>query len=115
MKTYCGKKQNRRARRILFLFILSGLLTACGGKPVEQSRPLSSLSHVSPAEWNALANRRVFFGHQSVGANIVAGITDILSSHPEIPIRVVESKDLPGSVIAGFYHAKIGRNEPPEA
>jgi len=72
------------------------------------------LGDIKAEEWRALASRPIFFGHQSVGENLVQGVTDLLAAHPEIPLKVIESR-LVGSVAgAAFYHAKIGRNEHPD-
>lgn len=84
---------------------------ACGGG-VMQTQPtgerLPSLDLVSRSQWGALAQRRIFFGHQSVGRNIVDGMADVLRSRPELGIKVVESKDL--GAAPAFYHAAVGRN-----
>ena len=96
----------------LALFLL-GLL-ACGGEPMPVSDALPSLSDVTLSEWRSLASRRVFFGHQSVGANVVQGISEVLAAHPEIRLNVVETKDLAGARAGGFYHARVGRNEHPD-
>jgi len=71
-----------------------------------------SLSAVSAAEWEGLAARRIFFGHQSVGGNITQGLTEVLESHPEIRLSVVESKAV--GPRAGFYHARNGENGYPD-
>ncbi len=76
--------------------------------------PLASLSDVTAPQWSSLASRRVFFGHQSVGANVIQGISEVLTAHPEIRLRVVETKDLALTDGAGFYHAKVGRNAHPD-
>ena len=69
---------------------------------------LPSLAEVTDAQWSALAGRRVFFGHQSVGQNIMDGVGEVLLAHPGIHLTVAESADV-GSA-PGLYHAKIGRN-----
>lgn len=72
----------------------------------------SALSDVPASAWSQLAARRIFFGHQSVGYNIMAGVDSVLSSHPEIALNVVESAP---TASAGFYHAKVGRNTAPQS
>jgi hypothetical protein len=87
-------------------------LSACGG--VEHgpptADPLPSVGDVSEAEWAALADRKVFFGHQSVGENIMAGIADVLASNPQIRLTVLETKDLDSARAPAFVHAPVGRN-----
>lgn len=57
-----------------------------------------------------LAQRRIFFGHQSVGGNILDGVKQV----PSAP-RVVEVKDPTQPVAPGtIAHAMVGENTKPE-
>jgi hypothetical protein len=61
----------------------------------------------------ALAARRVFFGHQSVGADILEGVREIRAATPGVLLQVTEVAgrvDLPSS---GLVHARIGINSDP--
>ena len=77
------------------------------------SEPLPSLKDVTPAQWAALGQRRIFFGHQSVGGNIMDGIADVMASNPEIRLRVVESREVKAGAAPAFTHALVGRNDFP--
>jgi hypothetical protein len=107
-------------RRSLAAAIMIGVLVATGCVKKEESAGtmtnsnLPQLTDVDSASWARLAERRIFFGHQSVGRNIVDGINDVLAANPQIRLRVVESKDLDTMRAAGFYHASVGRNQFPE-
>ncbi len=56
-----------------------------------------------------VASRRIFFGHQSVGANILDGVNDV--SGGQLRIREGRSSALLAS--PGFLHARLGQNEAP--
>jgi len=77
---------------------------------------LVRLRHVSElsADLKAgLAAARVFFGHQSVGSNIMAGIADLVRDDPRLALKVVDvaAGDLPAG---GFFaHGKVGENGQP--
>ena len=71
-----------------------------------------SLHDVPDDAWRRLAESRIFFGHQSVGFNIVDGMRDVMAADPRIALRIVESKQ-PDTLDAGFVHAAIGRNRHP--
>ena len=75
--------------------------------------PLQSLQDVSSAQWQALARTHIFFGHQSVGGNIMSGVSDVIAARPEIPLRVVESRDVASLSEPAFHHALVGRNDYP--
>jgi hypothetical protein len=103
------KRQRSPAAASAFVGLLAVSAFACGGA-VPPSSPLASLSDVTPAQWRALAERRVFFGHQSVGANVMAGVAEILAANPQIRLTVHESKDVNAGSEPAIYHANVGRN-----
>lgn len=72
------------------------------------------LADASAADWARLASRRVFFGHQSVGGDILQGVAEVLASNPQLGLRVVESADPRAMSGPGLYHARIGENLVPD-
>ena len=90
------------------------LCAACGGSVVQQQgarvRTIVELSETVKAR---LATRRIFFGHQSVGGNILDGVGDLVRSQPTLGLRVV-GVDGVRRIEGGFIaHAEIGRNGQP--
>ena len=74
---------------------------------------MASLDEVTAAEWQALAQRRVFFGHQSVGRNMMEGIRAVLAQRPDIGLKLVQTSD-PSSVEGpALFDANIGENRRP--
>jgi len=69
---------------------------------------------ITPDGWKRLSERRVFFGHQSVGKNLVDGLSDLIRANPRVPLRV-EHLTQPSAVEGpGLYHARVGENGRPE-
>ena len=79
--------------RVVSLVAALGLI-ACGGDAVPpvkvETRPV--LSDVTPTQWERLAGRKIFFGHQSVGNNILDGMRGLMAENPQIRLRLVESR-----------------------
>jgi len=67
----------------------------------------------SPEQLRALSGKRIFFGHQSVGGNVMAGVQTLLQSSPGNTVRLVESPDAASYSAPVFGHALIGENEHP--
>jgi hypothetical protein len=63
--------------------------------------------------WEALAQRKVFFGHKSVGVNIIQGIADILGRRPSVNLNIRETSDPAAFAGPVFAHALIGTNKDP--
>jgi hypothetical protein len=55
--------------------------------------------------------KRIFFGHQSVGANIIDGLKDIING--EGSLKVIESRNPHDSREPCLYHSRIGKNQDP--
>lgn len=88
-------------------------LSGCGGGVVTSAGPgqsLPALGDVTDAQWAALARRQVFFGHQSVGNNMMDGVARVLADNPGIRLTVLESKDLDSAQVPAIRHANVGRN-----
>lgn len=64
------------------------------------------------AELERIAQRRILFGHQSVGENLLDGIRH-LSVMAGVPLRVVETATANGVAPATFGHTRVSRNGDP--
>ncbi|MBM9605762.1 hypothetical protein [Desulfopila inferna] len=72
------------------------------------------LSAVPTAKWQQLANKKIYFGHQSVGMNILDGIQDIMKENPQIELNIQEaSSGFSQHGGGGFFHSRIGKNKDP--
>ncbi len=89
-------------------------LAGCNGNKMNEEKvAVKSLSDVTPAAWVKLAHKKIYFGHQSVGKNIIAGIRDIIKEHPEIKLHIVETTDLTAFRSPVFANSSIGKNGAP--
>jgi hypothetical protein len=103
-------------KKILTLSVLIAffMIAGCGrSEIVKEDFSYGDIKDVTRAQWDNLSGKRVFFGHQSVGGNIVMGVADILGSNKDIKLVILES-DKPGNLKPGvFEHALIGLNKQP--
>jgi len=95
------------AASVLFLAACSAAEKA----PAEAG--LGVLDEIPPADWTALAEKTIFFGHQSVGGNIVEGLRDVLGERPGLGLRLEEAAGPDEVRGPGLAHAWIGRNLEP--
>ena len=105
-------------KKIITLASLFFLLTATGcerSEIVKDQFNYGDLKNISAAQWESISKKKIFFGHQSVGRNIVEGMKDVLKDYPQVKITIINS-DKPQDLIPGiFEHSEIGRNEDPES
>jgi hypothetical protein len=90
---------------------LFAFMTACsGGKSV----PPRSMDDVLRSDFDRVSSARVYFGHQSVGGNIMSGLADLQGQlgQPVIRVGTLGSLDIPGDH-GVLLHTKVGTNEQP--
>jgi hypothetical protein len=75
--------------------------------------PETLLRDKPPDALQRVASARVFFGHQSVGGNIVEGLGELQTLEPRLTLRVASIDDV-SSLTGGYLsHARLGRNGDP--
>lgn len=70
--------------------------------------------HLSRGDLELVAEATVYFGHQSVGFNILDGVVDLAAEEGINNLNIVESRDLGTQPSPGFFHAQIGENTRPK-
>lgn len=73
------------------------------------------LPAIDAASLALLHTKRIYFGHQSVGANIVDGINALCRSHAALRLHVIESCDPKVYTGPVLGHSRIGRNHDPRS
>ena len=72
------------------------------------------LSDVPDQFWQNLLKKRIYFGHQSVGYNIIDGIIELIKEF-SIKLQIEETIDLNKYSNGLFSHGRIGRNQEPRS
>lgn len=100
-----------RKVRLPFLFMLLILLIACkGGKMSEKIVSPDPIKNVPESAWKRLSEKKIYFGHQSVGFNIIEGLEQIKKENPRIKLTIVKinnAAELSGPMLA---HSTLGEN-----
>ena len=73
----------------------------------------TDLSQIPAERWDELSKQRIFFGHQSVGYNILEGVQDVQKDHPEIKLAIEEVAEGAPIDKPQWAHAKVGQNRDP--
>jgi len=111
---------NKATRRLPFWSTFIVLLSVCQCRRSDetmavQSTTIQSLNAISQTRWDELSKKRIFFGHQSVGANILEGIHDIMNQSPLIHLSIKRTRDPKDFEKPLFAEFAIGANENPKS
>lgn len=88
-------------------------LAACGGVNVSKNEKKQTISDIPQSTWDLFSEKRIYFGHQSVGFNIMAGIEDLAVDFPMLRLNLVETGDAGSIEGPVFAHSRVGRNQDP--
>ena len=74
-------------------------------------------SDLNLIDWYELNTRTFFFGHQSVGKNLIEGLLLIRTQYPQFTLPIIAYDWTQGTEkqahSAGFYHSLVGKNQNP--
>lgn len=101
--------------RIIQLITLISLLpsfSGCGNNNRDTMEHEANTTQPSSADGSLFLpeNITLFFGHQSVGENIVTGLTELIETGASGSFTITDTKQPDGP---GFFHSKIGENRDP--
>lgn len=95
---------------LVALLAAAVLISCSGGEPVQ---PLA-MNDALKSDLELVSSKRVYFGHQSVGGNVMDGLEDLQGQLVEPLVRVGELGELDTAEGQGvLLHTAIGRNEDP--
>lgn len=72
---------------------------------------LPLMTDISESTWEKLSQKRVYFGHQSVGGNIIDGVNSIMENNDVIKLNIKNVNDALTSDVPFFAHSDVGKNE----
>jgi hypothetical protein len=107
----------RAALRVTITFACLLALIACGK---EQNKTESNMRQatltsaiLNEQQIQHLQKMRIFFGHQSVGDNILDGVRDLMAEDPDLRLNLVSSANPESVAGPAFIEAHIGTNRNP--
>jgi hypothetical protein len=90
-----------------------GITVSSGDGPFGARAAGSAAESVSASDLDAIRRTRVFFGHQSVGDNILDGIRAVYTENGSDPLTVVDGRHPPGTEGGFVLETAIGDNGDP--
>jgi len=93
---------------------VAGFVGTCERQSLDTRTANASLP-LSEQQIAALMTKKVFFGHQSVGNNIIDGIQDLERSDARLKLNIVKSSEPQGVPGPAFVEYEVGRNTEPQS
>lgn len=107
----------RNSMKTLIIVMTVIFLNSCsGGGAMENNKiKIKSIEDIDKSDWSNLAKKKIYFGHQSVGNNILDGVQDIIGENPDIQLHIIESHTQDAFNPYAFAHSDVGQNINPDS
>lgn len=100
-------------KRLVALTAMLGFVLGCSGQEGDSDVVYSRLADVPAEKLASLSQKSFFFGHQSVGRNMLDGLRMLKEENPALKLQIVEGED-PSLLQPGvLLHANLGKNREP--
>jgi hypothetical protein len=109
------KKLSFRYSLIIISIVLTILSGCTGDKMKTEKIVLPEINSVTAEKWQHLSQQKIYFGHQSVGFNIIDGIGDLMKTNPQIKLNIIETKNPADLDAPAFAHSPVGENTNPKS
>lgn len=100
---------------LVFIGMFWAVIPACTKEKPKERVTFANIKDVPDSVWDQLSGKKIFFGHQSVGYDLLEGVRDVMRDHPRIKLNIVESQEGVSKKRSVFVHSKIGKNADPKS
>ena len=93
--------------------VVLGLIIAingCGDKMSKEKVQYGKIDEIPKELWQKLSHKKIYFGHQSVGYNILEGVQELMKENKNITLNVIETEKPPATGDGFLSHSPIGDN-----
>lgn len=95
--------------------ITFSILSCSGGEMDRKITSYNTIKDVPATAWEKLSTKKIYFGHQSVGYDIIDGIQDLKKEFPSIELNIVETTKIEDLSAGALLHSKVGQNKDPKS
>src|SRR5262245_22126476 len=95
----------------LCLFLCSLYFNGCGRGTTTKQSSSTAINNVPISAWKQLASKKIYYGHQSVGSNIMEGVEELIKEHRQINLNIIKTTSATFTLLTPvFVHSEIGKN-----
>jgi len=103
-------------KQSIIWMIMAVIMFGCdAGQTVNEKIETRKIAAVSNTSWQRLSEMKIYFGHQSVGDNIISGINELMKSYTSIKLNIVKTDNPNDFRQPLFAHSYVGNNDDPDS
>jgi hypothetical protein len=102
-----------RVKLLLPVFLMVLNIICKGEMMYAKNISFKPLEEIPEPNLKRLSDYKIYFGHQSVGYNIIDGINDIMQAYESVRLNIVETSNAANFNTPIFAHSRVGQNTQP--
>lgn len=107
-----GLRKLHKTKYVRLLVILAAVISGCRRHETVTTTVVQARPRIAE-QFEIVAGKNIYFGHQSVGANLVTGLSELSRNVGARSLNIVRHQE-PGTVVGPFFcETEIGRNGDP--
>jgi len=101
---------------VFYAFIILLVLTSCSKNDNSKfQNNMDKIKNINQNKWDQLSQQKIYFGHQSVGYNMIDGMEMVLKENPNIKLNIKKGKEHDLFKNPVFAHDNNGLNRDPKS
>jgi hypothetical protein len=110
MIIHWGEISMRTTFGLIFFVVLLPYFAGCQSS---DQKGVTVMPEVTASDFETFADARVFFGHQSVGKNIINGLETLAKNVPDVDLTISDYESYQADGKGCLLHARVGKNREP--
>lgn len=90
------------------------IILSCSGGNMAGISGQEILAGISDDALDSLSKKNIYFGHHSVGNNIIQGIKDLMAEDKRLKLNIIQPNQIENNMKGLFIHSKVGENTKPK-
>jgi len=104
----------RKLFAVLMMVLIMLGIPACERNDMkEQENRRQTLLRDKEISLQSVSGKKIYFGHQSVGNNLLEGVRDILKENPSAKLNILETDSHSDISVGTLAHSSVGKNNDP--
>jgi hypothetical protein len=102
-------------KKLLLILVILIMQISCSSEKVTKDMLTQKYNDELKHDLQIIQNHRIYFGHMSIGENIIEGLQDILKKYPDIHLNIINLHQTQALPDYYFAHSYVGDNYNPQS
>ncbi|MCP4150476.1 MAG: hypothetical protein GY757_22200 [bacterium] len=100
---------------VIVAVVIAIIILSTGDNMKYEKVSLKTIDDITEAQLQNVSWKRIYFGHQSVGFNIIKGLEELDKKIEALQLNIIETTEPVANEGPVFIHSRVGKNKKPNS